>query len=121
MIIAVDFDGTIVTDCFPEIGEENAGIIEFLTIRQAAGDQLILWTCREDSKIPGTRAYLFEALTFCRSRGLIFDAVNENVKDNPHAHLGDSRKIFADLYIDDKAIAHNLLSEMFYYRSEDTR
>ena len=78
--------------------------IETLLAFQENGHKLILWTCREDSK---ERAYLDEAVHFCMTRGLIFDAINENVADSPFAHLAEgivARKVYADYYIDDKAM-----------------
>jgi hypothetical protein len=104
MIIAVDFDGTIVANCFPDIGSERYGAIEALKRIQQNGNQLILWTCRTD--LP-ERAYLDEAVHFCMSRGLIFDAINCNLPNSPFAGLGDSRKVYADFYIDDKALQPN--------------
>ena len=59
------------------------------------GDRLILWTCRSGEQLE-------EALFFCMARGLVFDAVNENLPETIEQCGGDSRKIFADLYIDDR-------------------
>jgi hypothetical protein len=101
MIIAIDFDGTIAADCYPEIGEPLFGAIEAILKLKENGNQIILWTCRED--LPN-RKYLTEAVEFCRSHGLEFDAVNESTPDNPFKHLGKSRKVYADFYIDDKSL-----------------
>lgn len=101
MIIAVDFDGTIATDRFPEIGEPIFFAIECLREFKKVGHKLILWTCREDSP---ERKYLTEAVEFCRERGIEFDAVNENTPDSPFNLLGKSRKVYADFYIDDKSL-----------------
>lgn len=101
MIIAIDFDGTIVSDRFPEIGEQLFGAVESLLKLQENDNQLILWTCRSD--LP-ERKYLTEAVEYCKSLGLTFDAVNDNLPDSPFIDKGNSRKIFADFYIDDKAL-----------------
>lgn len=93
-IIAVDFDGTLCRDCYPNIGEANEGLIRRLKEWSAAGDRLILWTCRKGQSLE-------EALRFCLVRGLVFDAVNENLPETLERFGGDSRKIFADVYIDD--------------------
>ena len=45
-IIAVDFDGTLCTDCFPKIGQPNTALIELLKGLRRQGRQIILWTCR---------------------------------------------------------------------------
>lgn len=99
MIIAVDFDGTIVEHKFPNIGKVKIGAIEQLINFQNDGCKLILWTCREDVKEGN---FLTEAVEFCRERGLEFDAINCNLPES--GLYTDSRKIYADLYIDDKAI-----------------
>jgi hydroxymethylpyrimidine pyrophosphatase-like HAD family hydrolase len=94
MIIAVDFDGTIVQHKYPEIGSEIPFAIESLIALQKQGHQLILWTYR-------TEDFLFDAVQFCEQRGLEFYAVNSNY---PEEEFDDSvsRKIYADLYIDDR-------------------
>ena len=94
-IIAVDFDGTLCRDCYPKIGEANEGLIRSLKELRAQGDRLILWTCRQGERLE-------EALFFCMARGLFFDAVNENLPETIETFGGDSRKIFADIYIDDR-------------------
>jgi len=96
MKIAVDFDGTIVDHEFPEIGKEK--LFAFLTLRELnkKGARLILWTLR-------TGKELDEAVEYCRKNGVEFYAVNKNY---PEEVVNDtvSRKIDADIYIDDKNI-----------------
>ena len=96
MIIAVDFDGTIVEHKYPEIGKEKPFAIQTLKRLQSERHMLILWTVREGK-------LLDEAVDFCRKRGLEFYAVNAN---NPDEQKKDSqstpcRKLRADMYIDD--------------------
>lgn len=43
-VIAVDFDGTLCKQAWPEIGEENYKLILHLRKRKAEGTRLILWT-----------------------------------------------------------------------------
>ena len=93
MIIAIDFDGTIVEHRFPEIGNPLPDAFETLKKWQFKGHELILWTCREDK-------LLLEALYFCEGNGLYFHAINENVKSTKIA----PRKVYADWYIDDRAM-----------------
>ena len=95
MIIAVDFDGTIVEHEYPKIGKEKIFATE--TLRQLINDghRLILWTVREGE-------LLDEAVEWCRQRGVEFYAVN---KDFPEENISKneqfSRKIKADVWIDD--------------------
>ena len=94
-IVAVDFDGTLFEDKWPEIGEPNTALIDYLKKRQEQGDKLILWTCR-------CRENLDAAVKQCEEHGLIFDAVNENLPEAIEMFGDNSRKIFAHEYIDDK-------------------
>lgn len=94
MKIAVDFDGTIVENDYPYIGEEKLFAIETLIQLKKRGHQIILWTYR-------TGKELDEAVEFCRKRGLEFYAVNKNYpEEKPEDNL--PRKINADLFIDDR-------------------
>lgn len=114
--IAVDFDGTLCEFAFPEIGEPKPYVIEFLKMQQAAGAHIILSTCRAN----GTkRALLDEAVQFCKEQGIDLYAINEN-PDNTYGKeygvTGTERKVFADLYIDDKAMnTSHLEMSMFAY------
>lgn len=96
MIIAVDFDGTIVEHKYPSIGTELPFAIETLKRLKEEGHRLILWTVREGK-------LLDEAVAFCRERGLEFYAIN---RDYPEEEKGRnnhfSRKLKADLWIDDR-------------------
>ena len=96
MVIAVDFDGTIVEHEYPYIGKERPFAIETLKkIQQEAGHQLILWTVREGKELE-------EAVEFCRVRGLEFYAVNKSYPEEQVAH-GCARKLAnVDLWIDDR-------------------
>lgn len=102
--VAVDFDGTLCTDAFPEVGTPKRFVIDYVKRLAAEGSKIILYTSREN----GTRKLLDEAVAFCKEQEIPLYAVNEN-PGNPHAaKIGlkpsDGRKVFADLYIDDKAV-----------------
>lgn len=94
-IIAVDFDGTLCENKWPEIGMPNEELIEYLKKRQANGEKLILWTNRVGNRLD-------EAVKWSAEKGLVFDAVNENLPEIVEAFGVDSRKIFANEYIDDR-------------------
>ena len=96
MIIAIDFDGTIVENRYPEIGHERPFAIETLKMLQQDRHRLVLWTCREGQ-------LLEDALQWCRERGVEFYAANrdypeETTDNNPHF----TRKLKADMFIDDR-------------------
>ena len=91
MIIAVDFDGTIVEHRYPKIGKEKPFAIETLKKLSAEGHRLILWTVREGKRLE-------EAIQFCKERGLEFYAANKNY---PEESMYTSRKLDVDVWIDD--------------------
>ena len=99
MIIAVDFDGTIVEHSYPQIGQEIPFAIATLKQLQAERHLLILWSVREGE-------LLEEAIEFCRQRGLEFYAVNANYPDEQAgSHVAHPcRKPKADLFIDDRNV-----------------
>jgi len=94
-IIAIDFDGTLVTDEYPEIGSINSYVWSAARRAQLDGAKLILWTSR-------TGQALDDAVQFCACRGLVFDAVNDNI-DEVKALGWNARKVFATVYIDDRS------------------
>lgn len=96
-VYAIDFDGTLCENNFPEIGSPNYSLIYHLIKRKKQGNKLILWTCRCGDRLK-------EAVAWCKTLGLEFDAVNENIPEIIEHWGGDGRKVFADVYIDDKAV-----------------
>lgn len=94
-IYAVDFDGTLCEYQWPGIGAPNLELITALVRTREIGNKVILWSCREGDE-------LAEAVEWCKKHGLEFDAVNSNIPEIVEAFKGDSRKIFANEYIDDR-------------------
>jgi len=92
--IAVDFDGTIVEHKYPDIGKENLFAFQTLRELEKRGARIILWTFRAGQELE-------DAVEFCRRNGLVFYAVNKNYPEEI-VDESVSRKIDADLYIDDK-------------------
>ncbi|MGI6073263.1 MAG: BT0820 family HAD-type phosphatase [Fermentimonas sp.] len=95
MIIAVDFDGTIVEHEYPKIGKPIPFAIETLKQLQKEHHKLILWSVREGE-------LLREAVDYCADRGLHFYAVNENYLGERKEKKDLSRKIDAEIFIDDR-------------------
>lgn len=94
--IAVDFDGTIVENRFPEIGPSLPGAFETLRELSFQGHKLILWTFRDGESLQ-------EAVDFCLEHGIMFWAVNKSFpEENYNKYI--SRKIDAHFFIDDKII-----------------
>ena len=106
LTIAVDFDGTLCEFAFPGIGEQRRShkmLMSKLIQLRIEGHKLILWTNRGDND---EYPVLTEAVEWCRKKGLVFDAVNENLP-NQKKLSGYSPKVMADIYIDDRALEFN--------------
>lgn len=97
MIIAVDFDGTLAVTEYPHIICPINEVLSFVRRYKEYGNTIILNTCRHGKELD-------EAVEWCKNHGLVFDYVNENVPELIEKY-GDSRKIYADVYIDDRAIS----------------
>lgn len=96
LIIAIDFDGTIVEDAYPGIGKPMLFAFETIKKLQEEGHRLILWTYRSGKKLD-------EAVAFCSENGIEFYAVNKNYPEEEFDGK-ISRKIHADLFIDDRNV-----------------
>ena len=94
MVIAVDFDGTIVEHKYPEIGDELPFATSTLRMLAQQQHRLILWTVRRGK-------LLDEAVEWCRQRGVEFYAVNKNFPEEVLEDGGCFAKINAELFIDD--------------------
>jgi len=94
--IAIDFDGTIVEHQYPEIGKERLFAFQTLKELEKKGARLILWTFRVGKELD-------DAIEFCRKNGVEFYAVNKNYPEEI-VDESVSRKIDADIYIDDKNV-----------------
>ena len=98
MTIAVDFDGTIVTHEYPNIGKEIPFAVQSLKMLQDDGHKLILWTVREGD-------LLRDAIQWCREKGLEFYAANKDYPEEEEQNNNHySRKLKADIWIDDRNI-----------------
>lgn len=94
-IVAVDFDGTLVHNKYPFCENPNMKLINF--IKEHRNDYIwILWTCRHDEQLNMAVRYMKE------EHHIVFDFVNQNATWLIDEY-GDTRKVFADIYIDDKA------------------
>ena len=95
MIIAVDFDGTIVEHKYPEIGQEIPFATTTLKMLIKERHRLILWTVRKGKELE-------EAVEWCRERGVEFYAVNKNYPEDKVDNESGYCKVDAELFIDDR-------------------
>lgn len=94
--IAVDFDGTIVKDAYPKIGKPILFAFDTIKKLQDKGHRIILWTYRRGNALE-------EAVAYCEKNGITFYAVNRSFPEE-NFDPAYSRKINADLFIDDRNI-----------------
>jgi len=106
MIIAIDFDGTIVEHDYPRIGKPVPLAIETMISLQQSGNQLILYTMRSGKELQ-------DAVDYCKERGVEFWAVNKNPSQWKWTK---SPKVYAQVYIDDAALGCPLLGQKFEVR-----
>lgn len=105
MIYAIDFDGTLCEDKFPEIGEPYLERIETVKTLHKSGIKIILWTSRNGDSLE-------RAVEWCKQHGLVFDAINENLPELQAKWGGDTRKVYCDYYIDDKNLRPSFLDHV---------
>ena len=101
-IMAVDFDGTLVADAFPAIGRELAPMCKLVRELHSRGVKVILWTSR-------TGEHLENAINWCKEHNVPLDAVNQNIPEVIELTGYDTRKVFADVYVDDKSCPAKVL------------
>jgi len=101
--IAIDFDGCLCSDAYPNIGIPNWEVISRANSEQKDGAGLILWTCREGQ-------LLQEAVSACKTWGLVFDAINESLPEWSARSGTAPRKIGATEYWDDRAVRLPVIS-----------
>lgn len=96
LTIAIDFDGTLVENAYPKIGRPIIFAFDTLKMLQSEGHRLILWSYRHGRELE-------EAVDFCEKQGITFYAVNKSFPEEEFDET-QSRKILADIYIDDRNI-----------------
>lgn len=97
MVVAVDFDGTLHDGKWPSIGEPLEGTITTMKEMQELGVYIVIWTCRSGDNQTRMVNWLLE-------HRIPFDRVNDNRPEQVAYFGNNSRKVNADLYIDDKQI-----------------
>lgn len=95
MIIAIDFDGTICKDRYPEIGKPKTGAVEAIRRLYNDGHYIIIHTCRTGERLK-------EAVNYLLEEGIPFSRVNDHCPMNLEKYGEGGAKIYADVYIDDK-------------------
>lgn len=97
-LFCIDFDGTIAYDAYPEIGELIPGAKETMIKIKELGGKIAIWTCRTDQ-------WAIDAVNFLNMHGIPYDKFNKPFDEHVNLYGGDNaRKVFADVYIDDRAI-----------------
>ena len=108
IIYAVDFDGTLCENNWPEIGKPNLPLIEFLKEEQNKGNKVILWTMREGQLLREAQKWLFDRFDFRP------DEANDNLPEMKRWYGNNPRKVFANVYIDDHNAKFGICAELPY-------
>lgn len=95
MVIAIDFDGTIVDNAYPNIGALKPNVVAVIRRLHDESHKIVINTCR-------TGEHAKDAFNFLIEHKIPFDALNENIPELVSIYPLESRKISADLYIDDR-------------------
>lgn len=106
LTLGIDFDGTIVTEAFPNIGEIKPKTIELMKRAKDEGHLVIVWTARSGK-------LLEDAIEFLNENNVPYDYINENPEDEYAIRGEQGRKIFCDFYLDDRAIHVDDISKAF--------
>ena len=118
-IIAIDFDGTIAADAYPGIGDMLPRASEVINSLYDNDFIIVIWTCRQGALQHDAEKWLFD-------HGIKYHYFNANIPGQTTKYGYDSRKIGADVFIDDRnlggfpgweAVADALLpaDPVFYY------
>lgn len=97
LMLAIDFDGTIVDHQFPEIGELRPNAVEVINKLYNEGHEITIWTCREGEDLEKAKQFLID-------NGIPFHRFNANRPDQICLFNNDCRKVYADIYIDDRQV-----------------
>lgn len=93
-IIAVDFDGTVVTHEYPDVGNDVPYAVEVLKRLDANGVKIILWTMRHGTELQ-------DAVNWYEKKGIPLFGINQNPQQ---IEWTQSPKCYAQVYVDDAAI-----------------
>lgn len=99
-LFAIDLDGTIVEESFPEIGQLKPHAIRVMKRIKENGGKIAIWTSRSTSQAGKVQKFLAE-------NNIPYDVYNEPFPEIKEKYEATSRKVFADIYIDDRAYGVN--------------
>lgn len=91
-IIAIDFDGTIVTHDYPRVGKPIPLAKEVINMLTDNGHLCFLWTMRDNETLEAAKQY-------CKDNGIML--CNYNMSPD---QFSTSPKQYATIYIDDAAL-----------------
>jgi hypothetical protein len=91
-IIAIDFDGTIVTHDYPRVGLPVPYAKEVINMLAANGHKCFLWTMRDNKTLEDAKKY-------CKDNDIKLQCYNQSPDQ-----FSNSPKQYATIYIDDAAL-----------------
>lgn len=108
LVIGVDFDGTLVEESFPTIGKIKQEVVEFIDKAKSLGHLVIIWTARSGEPLK-------EATEFLNKNNINYDYINDNPECEWARRGEQGRKIFCDIYLDDRALHVDDVFKAFDY------
>lgn len=97
LVLAIDFDGCIVEEAYPEIGELIPNAKQMINQLYLDGHYIIIWTCR-------TGEALLQAEVFLLEKGIRFHKINHHHPKDILKYKQFGPKVGADVYVDDKQV-----------------
>jgi hypothetical protein len=95
--ISIDYDDTIVYQDFPNSGTIKPNAKEVINRLYNDGHHILIWTCRSKENLETAKKYLNEC-------GVNYHLINHNLPTNIEKYGGDTRKMSAHIYIDDRQL-----------------
>lgn len=104
-IMAVDFDGTITTkDAYPQIAPLRNFVKEAMNFLVDIGVKVVIYTSRDvaiDQDTYEVHDDITPVIQFLNNNGVKFSAINKSIQFCPFKY--NARKVYAHMYVDDKA------------------
>lgn len=97
IVLAVDFDGTLAELGYPALGDPKPNASKVMKRLVEEGAHIIIWTCRQGIDVDKIRDW-------CILHDVPYHQINEHHPRLLEIYQNDTRKVCADIYIDDRCL-----------------
>lgn len=97
IVLAIDFDETMAEPAYPHIGAPKPNLSFCFKALKEKNYYIIIWTCREGLDVEKIKEW-------CIRHNILYDQINEHHPTLIKHYKNNTRKIMADVYIDDKCL-----------------